>query len=178
MDIFDLYCIRQAVAASIEAIYILLGEPDLHKRQDPISFNKLEDMPVSFSSCILRQIVNIRRMDVETQPEFIADTIQLLTKSFSLHRKVFLLQDIESITKKLGHIASTPTWLRFLLPDLYAEIAWCLKLHNDHLFLSSKNCTKTQQPRATTEHLPSQRRQRRSTYYEINTSSPKTSPNL
>ncbi len=100
-DIFNSFCIWQAVAASIEAIYILLGESDLSKWQDPVLFDKLEDMPVSYSSRILGQIVNTQQMDVETPPEFIVDTLQLLNKSFSPHRKVFLLQDIESITRKL-----------------------------------------------------------------------------
>ncbi len=77
-------------------------------------------------------------MDVETPPEFIADTIQLLYKLFNPHRKVFCLQDIESITGKLGHIASTAPWLRFLLLDLYAEIAKCLRVHRDHLFMTNK----------------------------------------
>jgi len=128
-DIFNSYRIRQAVAASIEAIYILLGDSDLSKRQDPISFDKLEDMPVSFSSRILGQIVNTRR---------IADTIRLLQQSFSHHQKVFRLQDIESLTGKLGHIASTAPWLRFLLPDLYAKIAWCLDKHRHHLTMTNK----------------------------------------
>ncbi len=83
-DIFDSYSTQQAVAASIKAIYILLGESDLSKRQDPVSFDKLEDMPVSYPSRILGQIVNTQRMDVKTPPEFIADTIQLLDKLFSI----------------------------------------------------------------------------------------------
>ncbi len=73
------------MAASIEAIYILLGESDLSKRQDPVSFDKLEDMPVSYASRILGHIVNTRRMDVEAPPEFIADTLRLLWKSFGAH---------------------------------------------------------------------------------------------
>ncbi len=77
-------------------------------------------------------------MDVKTPQEFIADAIRLLTKSFSPHQKVFQLQGIKSITVKLGHIASTSSWLCFLLPNLYAEIARCLKLHHNHLFLTSK----------------------------------------
>ncbi len=135
---FDSYHIQKAVAASIKAIYILLGESDLSKRQDPVSFDKLEDMPVSYSARILGQNVNTQRMDVETPSEFIANTIRLLHKLFSQNRKVFQLQDIESVTGKLGHIASTAPWLRFLLPDLYAEIAWCLKSHKDHLYMTNK----------------------------------------
>ncbi len=49
-NIFDLYRIQQAVAASISAIYILLGDSDLMTPQDPVLFNKLEDMPISYSS--------------------------------------------------------------------------------------------------------------------------------
>ncbi len=125
--------------ASIKAIYILLGDSHLSQWQDPVSFNKLEDMPVSFSSRILGQIVNTRRMDIETPPEFIADTLQLLLKLFSPHWKVFHLQDIKSITGKLGHIASTAPWLCFLLPNLYIEIAWCLDKHKNHLTMTNRN---------------------------------------
>lgn len=59
-DILDSYRIRQVVAASIKAIYILLEESDLSIRQDPILFDKLEDMPISYSSHILGQIINTR----------------------------------------------------------------------------------------------------------------------
>lgn len=45
--VFDVDRIEQAVAASIEAIFVLLGESDLLARQDPISFDKMEDMMVS-----------------------------------------------------------------------------------------------------------------------------------
>ncbi len=64
--IIDLYCIWQAVATLIEAIYILLGELDLMAPQDPVSFEKLTVMPISYSSRILGQIINTRPMDVKT----------------------------------------------------------------------------------------------------------------
>ncbi len=91
-DIFDSYCIQQTVAASIKAFYILLRESDLSKRQDPVSFDKIEEMTISYSSCILGLIVNTQCMDVETLPEFIADMIQLLEKSFGPHQNMFQLQ--------------------------------------------------------------------------------------
>ncbi len=53
----------------------------------------------------------------------IANIIPLLEKHFSVHHKALQLQDIEAVTRKLGHIASMAPWLHFLLPDLYAEIA-------------------------------------------------------
>ncbi len=58
------------------------------------------------------------------------------------HRKVFHSQDIESITGKLGYIASAAPWSCFLLPDLYAEITTCLKSHHNYLYMTNKQfCT-------------------------------------
>ncbi len=83
----NMYCNRfnsshiwLAVVASIKAIYILLGDSNLMTRQDPVLFEKLEDMPISYSSHILGQIINTRCMDVEMPSEFIADTLRLLQK--------------------------------------------------------------------------------------------------
>jgi hypothetical protein len=39
VEIFDINRIEQAAAASIEAIFILLGHSQLERRQDPISFD-------------------------------------------------------------------------------------------------------------------------------------------
>jgi hypothetical protein len=46
-ELFRLLRIQRAVAASIEAIFILLGESDLQLRQDPVSFDKVIEMMIS-----------------------------------------------------------------------------------------------------------------------------------
>lgn len=84
-NIFDSYQIWQAAA--------VLGDLDLPTWQDPVLFDKLEDMPIGYSSCILSQIINTQCMDIETPPKFIAHTIRLLKKHSSPHCKVFLLQN-------------------------------------------------------------------------------------
>ena len=40
-ECFDIERIEQAIAASIEAIFILLGYSDLHLRKGPVSFDKM-----------------------------------------------------------------------------------------------------------------------------------------
>ncbi len=111
-DIFDSFCIQQVVAASIKAIYILLGGSDLSKQQDPISFDTLEDMPVSYSSHFLGQIVNTQCMDVKKPPEFIADTIQLLKNHSACTRK------LSSYRISNQSLRNFDTWC--LLPPGYA----------------------------------------------------------
>ncbi len=82
-------------------------------------------MIVSYSLHILGQIVNTCHMDIETPPKFITEVSHTLCFKWGLHQRVFLLQDIKSLTMKLGHIASTTLWLQFLLQDLYVLITHC-----------------------------------------------------
>jgi hypothetical protein len=46
VDWFDINRIERSAAASIEAVFILLGPSALDRRQDPISFDKLEEMVI------------------------------------------------------------------------------------------------------------------------------------
>ena len=47
-EVFDIERIEQTIAASIEAMFIILGPSDLTKRQDPVSWDKLEDLTISY----------------------------------------------------------------------------------------------------------------------------------
>ena len=77
-DVFDIERIEQAIAASIEDIFVLLGESDLLSRQDPISFDKMEDTTVSHCNLIMDQYINTRKMTVETPPEYVNSTVSNL----------------------------------------------------------------------------------------------------
>ncbi len=135
-DLNNNYCMWQTIAVSIKAMYILLGKSNLSSWQAPISSNKLLEMIISYSLHILGIFVSTQRMDIKILPKFISDRI--LWSKWWPHLKAFLLQDIESLTWKLGHIASTTPWLQFLILDLYAMIAQCLCLHNNNLSIANK----------------------------------------
>ena len=60
--------LEQTIAAGIESIYLLLGEPDLSKRQNSCELDKLYDMMVSYSNKVLGHILNTRTMEVMTPP--------------------------------------------------------------------------------------------------------------
>lgn len=64
MELYLTYTTRLALVTSIKAIYILLGELDPRARQDLVSFDKLEDIPISVFSRILWQIINTCWMDI------------------------------------------------------------------------------------------------------------------
>ena len=134
--LYNVLAIEQTVAASIEAMFILLGESALDKRQDPISWDKLEELPISWTNKILGEIINTRKLTVTAPPEYIAATARILERKL-LHRRRFTLPDIEHVTGRLGHIATTTSWLQYLMSHCYMSIATALRISNAHLICHS-----------------------------------------
>ena len=56
--------IKHAVVASIEALYIILGFPDIERRQDPLSLDKYFESVCSYKRTQLGIDINTRRMCV------------------------------------------------------------------------------------------------------------------
>jgi hypothetical protein len=129
--------IEQTIAAGIEAIFILLGQSDLTKRQDPISFDKMTGMVVSFVNKLLGQLLDTRRLDVGVPPTFIADTLRLL-KPFHSNRKSFTVKEMEKVTGMIVHISSSTPWIKFLLAQMYISIAAGLKKNQAFLVRTNK----------------------------------------
>ena len=129
--------IERTIAASIKAIFILLGCSDLGKRQDPISFNKLVSMMISHINKILGQIINTRTMDVGVPAAYRARTISLL-QPFHSKRKSFTVIELERITGMLIFIASSAPWLKFCLSHVYASVKAALDANAQHLVRTDK----------------------------------------
>lgn len=133
-DIYEETRIRmeQTIAAGIETIFILLGESDLARRQDPISFEKMREMIVSYINKMLGQVIHTRHLDVGVPPAYIAKTLTLL-RPFHSKRKSFTVKEMERITGMLIYVASTAPWLQFLLSHVYTSIAAALGVNTNHL---------------------------------------------
>ena len=69
---------ERAIAASIEAIFILLGASNTSLCQDPISWDKLHKLLVVPVNRILELVLDLRRRTVGTPHEFASVTVALL----------------------------------------------------------------------------------------------------
>ena len=138
-EVFEITRVRieQAVAAGIEAIFILLGQSDLSKRQDPISFDKMVEMMISYLNKILGVLIDTRRLDVGVPPDYIKKTLALL-RPFHQHRKSFTVKEMERITGMLVFIACTAPWLKFLMPHVYTSVAVAIGDNTSHLRKTNK----------------------------------------
>ena len=129
VELFDRTRVEQAMAASIEAIFILLGDSDLLRRQDPVSFDKLIEMLVSYMNRILGHVIDTRRLTVGTPPDFLGDVITMLETTWGDHRRAFTVIEAEELTGKLNHIANNAPWLKFMMSQVYQSLAAALKLN-------------------------------------------------
>ena len=129
--------IRRAVA-SIEAVFLLLGDSELDKRQDPISFDKLLEMIVAPIDRVLGHIINTHRMTVSTPDDFIKEVTHLLETTWGPHRFRFFINKAEELAGKLGHIEYAAPWLHYLMTHIYSSLAKALGLARHDLIKSSR----------------------------------------
>lgn len=149
--------VEQAIAASIEAIFITLGHSDLSRLQDPISWDKLFTMVISHFNKVLGVEINTRRLDVGPPPEFVARTLAQLN-AFHEGRKAFTVKEMSTLVGLLGHIATTSRWLTHLLSHLYTSIASALKINQAHELTTNKKFREAMKAVADDEFLTTHER--------------------
>ena len=140
-DVFDVtrHRIEQAAASSIEAIFITLGESDLTSRQDAVSFDKFEDTPVAWLNRLIGVDFDTRRLAVRTPVEYVAATIAILHDTWHRSRQAFIISEAESMTGRLGYVAETSPWLRFMISFFHVSIAKALGAERVYLIANSRD---------------------------------------
>ena len=139
LDVADTHRFEQAIASSIEAVFVLLGEPNPTLRQDPISWDKLHGLFVAPTNMILGLVLDLRRLTVSIPTEFTRATVVLLQTTWGPHRRSFQVKEAETLTGKLNHIAFGAPWLRHLLGNIYSSISRSLRINKSHLIRTSKH---------------------------------------
>ena len=92
---------------------------------------------VSYFNKILGQIINTRSMDIGVPKSYIANVLQLL-KQFHYERKSFIVKEMERITGMLIFIASSASWVKFLLLQIYLSIAAAIGDNTAYLHRTNK----------------------------------------
>jgi hypothetical protein len=82
LDIADPRRFKQAIAASTEAIFILLGASNTSLRQEPISWDKLHELLTAPVNRILGLVLDLRRLTISIPPEFTSATVTLLRSTW------------------------------------------------------------------------------------------------
>ena len=137
-DVFDMVRIERALAASIESIFILLGDSDLLRRQDAVSFDKMCALPVAPFNIVLGLFFDMRLLTVGPPQAFLDKTLQAI-KPYHSARRSFQVRDLSELLGLLQHIANSSRWMQYILSHLYTSLAASLRCNKAHLINTSKD---------------------------------------
>jgi len=119
----------QAMAASVESLFLLLGYPDPTKRRSPLSMDKYYQAQCSFSKKQLGYLINTRDMMVTFPPDKLLKMTNILHKWHS-KRKSYTIKQAAELAGNLEFFASTAIWLRFLTYSIKNSILLALRANN------------------------------------------------
>ena len=116
-----------AMAASIEALFLILGRDDLPNRRSNISMDKFAVSKCSWIKEQLGLIINTRSMMVFLPEVKRLRMLDLLSGTWHVHRKSFTLLEGVTLLGNLEHAASVSPWARHLYCALRSAANHCLR---------------------------------------------------
>jgi hypothetical protein len=119
INFFNVAHIEHTAAASIEAIFILLGPSALDCRKDPISFDKMEEMAIGPIKCILGHVIDTHRLLVDTPVDFLDPLRAKLFTTWGPHCRSFTILEAETLAGQLAHVSFAAPWLKHTMPHVY-----------------------------------------------------------
>ncbi len=128
--------IMMKLAALIEAIFIVMGEPDTAVRQCPLAMDKWEELVVGPVQTMLGLVIDTYQLTVSIPSNYVDKVLLLLNNTWHCGQKQFTVSKAQKLTGKLGHLVQGVTWIFHLLSHLYASIACALSKNTRLLFKS------------------------------------------
>ena len=116
---------RHAMAASIEALYIVLGYPETSIRQDSLSLDKYFESVCSHKRIQLGIEINTRTMTIGLTEKKRLSMLQELAHWHVKRRSFTLLQGVV-LCGSLEFWALTSPWIRFIYHQLRFSVNKCL----------------------------------------------------
>ena len=129
---------KQTLAALIEAIFVVLGLPEIDKRQCPLALDKWVALIVGPVQTFLGLTVNTSRMMVSIPRHYLDEVLVILNETWHPCRKQFTAQEAQTLTGKLAHLAQAAPWVFHLLTHMYASVAHALRSNKALLAEDSK----------------------------------------
>jgi len=130
--------LKPALAASIEALFVLLGFPDESLRKSSLSMEKYVDSLCSYSRAQLARQVNTRDLNISIPPTKREEILQTLRTTWHKKRKSFILREGASLLGMLQFLSQSYLFGHYLYISLQHSIYVALKFNIQYIFTSPK----------------------------------------
>ena len=117
---------KMVLAAMIESIFVVMGEPEEELRQCPLAMDKWRDLVIGPRQTVLGLIIDTNRMTVSIPLKYRTEVLALLESTWHHYRRRFKVSEAQKLTGKLARLAEGANWVFHLLSHLYSSIAYAL----------------------------------------------------
>jgi hypothetical protein len=117
---------ERMLAATIEAIFIVMGDVNEALRQCPLAMDKWQELVVGPRQVVLGLTVDTRTMTVAITSEYLKEVAQIIKSTWHVHRRRFHASEAQQLVGKLARMAEAAPWVFHLLSHLYSSIAHAL----------------------------------------------------
>ena len=127
---------KMVLAAMIEAIFVVMGEPNKSVWQCPLAMDKWNKLVIGPRQIGLGLIINTNWLTVAIPTKYLTEVCNLLDSTWHPNRRSFKVSKAQKLTGKLARLAEGANWVFHLLSHLYSSIAYALA-ENKRLLMES-----------------------------------------
>jgi hypothetical protein len=131
--------ILQLLAAAIEAIFVVCGEPNLDIRQCPLSIEKWDALIVGTKQVMLGLEIDTDKMTVRITDNYKEEVLTLMQSSWGASKRFFRVDEIQKLVGKLARLGEGAPWIYKIMSHMYTSLASALKRNTALLKASSKS---------------------------------------
>jgi hypothetical protein len=127
------------LAATMEAISVVMGKPDVEVRvrQCPLAMDKWIELVIGPKQTMLGLIIDTNRLTVVIPAKHLQEVLDLLNSTWHSNRRCFKVSEAQKLTAKLARLAKGANWVFHLLSHLYSPIVYALSKNKRLLTESS-----------------------------------------
>jgi hypothetical protein len=129
---------KMVLAATIEAIFVVMGKPDVMVRQCPLTIDKWLELVIVPNQTMLGLIINTNRLTIVIPAKYLQEVLNLLNSTWHPNRRRFKVSEAQKLTGKLSCLAEGANWVFHLFSHLYSSIAYALSENKRLLTESSE----------------------------------------
>jgi hypothetical protein len=123
----------RALSAVIEAIFAVLGDPNVMLRRCPLAMDKWVGMRVSHQIVYIGLLIDTRRMTVAITDKYKNKVIAIIDRPWHSSPRAFTASELEKLIGSVARLGEAATWIFHLLPHLYASATYALSTNKEFL---------------------------------------------
>jgi hypothetical protein len=127
---------KMILAAMIEAVFTVMGEPNNSVWQCPPAMDKWNKLVIGSRLISLGLIIDTNQLTVAIPIKYLTEVQALLDSAWHPNRRRFTVSKAQKLTGKLARLAERANWVFHLLSHLYSSIAYALA-ENTRLLMDS-----------------------------------------